>query len=68
MLFLVSVISSCAPQYVVYNSDCIIFKKVEMDIMARRWLESTTPVPEFITFLDDVADNNDRLSENCSGP
>ena len=60
-------ISNCAPRYIVYSNDCIIFKKVEMDIMAQQWLESTTPVPEFVTFLDDVADNNDRLSENCGG-
>ncbi len=65
LLLSVFAISSCSPVYTVYGKDCVIFKKVELHLLARQWLETTVPVPEFVAFLDDVADNNDRLKEHC---
>lgn len=59
-------LSSCIPpRYSVYTRDCIIFRKVELPIIAQQWLREANPVPEFVEFLDRVADNNDRFDENC---
>lgn len=65
---LVTMISGCASTYMVTTRDCIIFQHVPMKKPVRQWFKEARPkaTPEVIEFLDDVANNNDRLTSKCS--